>query len=190
MQTSWKNGKEKIYTRAIDISTWEYDAERIVVEGFLRDDRYQDTHTVTGETFPRGTLHHMSIRLLVNCSTLVIEDLDMELLSVPREVCRETMGFLAPVKGMTIARGFTARIKKLVGGPKGCAHVVELLLAMAPAVLQGVAAARSRRPSGVDDGQSKIILQYLINTCHAWREDGPFVEAYAQKIKAMTKSAL
>lgn len=177
MQTSWNNGSEKIYARAIDISTREYDEETIIVEGFLRDDRYQDTHTITGETFPRGTLHHMSIRLLVNCSTLVIEDLDMELISVPREVCHETMGFLAPVKGMTIARGFSARIKKLVGGPKGCAHVVELLLAMAPAVLQGVTAARSRRPSSMDAGQSKIILKYLINTCHAWREDGPFVKA-------------
>lgn len=187
MQTSWNNGKGKIYTRAINISTWEYDAEKIVVEGFLRDDRYQDTHTITGETFPRGTLHHMSIRLLVNCSTLVIEDLDMELISVPREVCRETMGFLAPVKGMTIARGFTARIKKLVGGPKGCAHVVELLLAMAPAVLQGVAAARSRRPSSVDAGQSKIILKYLINTCHAWREDGPFVEMHKEMIQKALK---
>jgi hypothetical protein len=183
MQTTWKTGGEKIHARIIDISTREYDAERIIVEGFLKEDRYLDTHTITGETLPRGTIHHMVIRLLVNCSTFVIEDLDMELISVPRDFCRETMGFLAPVKGMTIAPGFTAKVKKLVGGNKGCTHVMELLLAMAPTVVQGVATRRAHRPSGVDTEQAKMILKYLINTCHAWREDGPFVEMHKEMIQ-------
>ena len=187
MQTNWKARGENIHQRIISISTFEYDEERIIVEGFLKDDRFLDTHSITGETFPRGTIHHMSIRLLVNCSTFVIEDLDMELLSVPREVCRETMGFLAPVRGMTIARGFTARIKKLVGGNKGCTHVVELLLAMAPTVLQGAATHRAQSGARMNSEQAKMILKYLINTCHAWREDGPFVAMHKKMIRLKTE---
>ena len=183
MPDSWKTSREKIHGRTISISTYEHDDQRIVVAGFLKDDRFVDTRVITGEAFPRGTIHHMGLWLLVNCSTLVIEDLEMELISVPREICRETMGFLAPVKGMTIARGFTAKVKKLAGGEKGCAHVLELLLAMAPATLQGVATHRALNPSRVDSGQAKMILKYLVNTCHVWREDGPFVAAHRKWIE-------
>lgn len=187
METTWKNRRERIHSRAISISTYEYDGERIIVEGSLKEDRHLDTHAITGETFPHGVIHHMSIRLLVNASTFVIEDLDMELLAVPRAICRETMGFLAPVKGMTIARGFTTRVKKLVGGNKGCTHVLELLLAMAPTVLQGVATHRANRPSRVDSDQAKMILKHLINTCHAWREDGPFVAMHREMIERIAR---
>lgn len=176
MQAIWNTKGEKLHTRNIEISTYEYDGERIIVDGVLKDDRFQDTYALTGETFPRGVIHHMCIRLLVNCSNLLIEDIDVDLTAVPREFCRETTECLAPVKGLTITRGFTSKVKKLAGGSKGCIHLLELLLAMAPAVFQGVAAHQSRKPSGVDSEHAKLILKYLINTCHAWREDGPFVE--------------
>ncbi|MEN6639253.1 MAG: DUF2889 domain-containing protein, partial [Smithella sp.] len=81
MQTLWKSKKKTLHTRKIEISTYEYDGQRILVEGFLKDDRYQKTHALTGETFPRGVIHHMGIRLLINCSSFVIEDVDAELIS-------------------------------------------------------------------------------------------------------------
>lgn len=182
MQTQWQLKGKKLHTRKIDVSTYEYDDDRIMVEGSLKDDRFQDTHAITGETFPRGVIHHMGIRLLVNCSTLVIEDIDVELISVPRDICRETAECLAPIKGLTITRGFTAKVKKLAGGNKGCTHLLELLLAMAPAAVQGFAAYRSQKKSGVNPEQAKFILKYLMNTCHAWREDGPFVEVHKKMI--------
>ena len=72
MPTNWSAKDKKIHSRHIEVSTFEYDGDRIIVEGLLKDDRFQDTHTITGETLPRVVIHHMGIRLLVNCSTLVI----------------------------------------------------------------------------------------------------------------------
>jgi hypothetical protein len=91
---------------------------------------------------------------------------------------------------MIITRGFTAKVKKLVGGTKGCTHLLELLLAMAPAPVQGFAAHQSRKPAAFDPDRMKFILKYLINTCHAWREDGPVVQMHSKKIQAMTKDAV
>ena len=182
MQTNWSSKGKRLHTRIIETSTYEYDGQRIIVEGFLKDDRFQDTHAVTGETFPRGVIHHMGIRLLVNCSTLAIEDIDVDLIAIPRDVCRETIECLAPVKGLTITRGFTTKIKKIAGGSKGCNHLVELLLAMAPAAVQGFAAHQSQKPSGVDSEQAGMILKFLINTCHAWREDGALAKMYKKTI--------
>lgn len=170
-----QNKGKKIHARKIEISTYEYDDERIMVEGSLKDNRFQDTHAVTGETFPPGVIHHMSIRLLVNASTLVIEDIEAQLTAVPREACRETIDCLACIKGLAITRGFTSKVKKLAGGNKGCTHLLELLLAMAPAAVQGYAAHRSQKQEGFDPEQARFIMKYLVNTCRAWREDGPFV---------------
>lgn len=125
----------------------------------------------------------MAIRLLVNCSNLLIEDVDVDQISVPREVCRETIDCLATIKGLTITKGFTSTVKKLAGGNKGCTHLVELILAMAPAVFQGFGAHRSQKPSNFDSDHRKMIFEFLVDTCRVWREDGPFVEILKKKIK-------
>jgi len=182
MQSIWKSKGKKLHTRNIEIATYDYDEQRIIVEGFLKDDSFQESYTVTGETFPSGVIHHMAIRLLVNCSNLLIEDIDLDLISVPQEVCRETIDCLAPIKGLTVTKGFTLKVKKLAGGNKGCTHLVELLQAMAPAVFQGFGAHQSQKPSAFDSDQTKKIIQYLTNTCHGWREDGPFVEMLKKKL--------
>jgi hypothetical protein len=182
MQSIWKSKGEKLHSRKIEVTTYDYDEQRMIVEGSLKDDRFQESHAITGEKFPSGVIHHMAIRLLVNCSTLLIEDIDVDLISIPREACRETIGCLAPIKGLTITKGFTAKVKKLAGGKRGCTHLVELILAMAPAAIQGYATYQSRKQAVFDPDRAKMILQFLVNTCHAWREDGPFVEMFKKKL--------
>ena len=182
MQSIWKSKGEKLHTRNIEVTTYDYDEQRMIVEGFLKDDRFQEFHSMTGEKSPSGAIHHMAIRLLVNCSNLLIEDIDVDLISVPREVCRETIDCLAPIKGLTIAKGFTAKVKKLAGGKIGCTHLVELILAMAPAAIQGYATYQSRKQVVFDPDRAKMILEFLVNTCRVWREDGPFVEMIKKKL--------
>jgi len=181
MQSIWKSKGEKLHTRNIEVTTYDYDEQRMIVEGFLKDDRFQESHLVTGEKFPSGIIHHMAIRLLLNCSNLLIEDIDVDMISVPREECRETIECLAPIKGLTITKGFTAKVKKMAGGKKGCTHLVELLLTMAPAAIQGYVTYQSRKPAVPDPDRANMILQFLVNTCYAWREDGPL----AQRFKKM-----
>jgi hypothetical protein len=182
MQSIWKSKGEKLHTRNIEVTTYYYDEQRMIVEGFLKDDRFQESHSMTGEKFPSGAVHHMVIRLLINCSNLLIEDIDVDLISVPREACRETIGCLAPIKGLIITKGFTAKVKKLIGGKKGCTHLVELILAMAPAAIQGYATYQSRKPVVFDPDYEKMILEFLVNSCRVWREDGPFVEMLKKKL--------
>ena len=176
MHTHWESKGQKYHSRSIDVATYEYDAQRLIVEGRLRDDRFHESYTSTGYRLPDGVIHHMSIRLLVNISNFLIEDIAVDLLTVPLEFCWETSQCLAPIKGLTITKGFTAKVKKLVGGKKGCTHLIELLQAMAPAVFQGVSAYRAPRTPGIDPVRAKASLKYLVNTCSAWREEGPFVE--------------
>jgi hypothetical protein len=182
MNSIWLSKGEKIHTRNIEVTAYAYDEQRIIVEGSLKDDRYSYSYTITGEKLPNGIIHHMTIRLLVNCSNLLIEDVDVDMISVPREECRETVESLAPIKGLTITKGFTSKAKKIAGGKKGCTHLMELLLVIAPAAVQGSLAYRSRKQADFDPDRARTILQFLINTCRVWREDGPLVERFKKMI--------
>lgn len=163
---------EKIHTRRIEVTTYDCGQQGVIVEGKLKDDRLQAISRPTGERVPPGTVHHMIIRMMVRGPKLTIEDIDVEMPTVPYEECSETLTSLEPVKGMHIASGFTNNVKELVGGAKGCAHLVALLVSMASAAVQGAWTAVSRRPA-VQSAYRDQAMASIIDTCMVWRKDGP-----------------
>jgi hypothetical protein len=167
--------KQKIHTRKLDIAIYEGSKDSIIVEGILKDDRLLESYLFTGECMSPGTIHHMIIRIEVKGPHLVIEDIEVEMPTVPHEACREIIRCLEPIKGMPIVSGFTSKVKALVGGPKRCIHLLTLLTAMAPAAVQGAYSAMARKP--IDPGPKvKNVLERFKNTCWAWREGGPLME--------------
>ena len=168
---------EKISTRRILINAYSVNESKIVVEGNLVDDRSVDYILTSGEKRSPGSVHDMIIRLLIKGPDLTIEDIEVELPGVPRDDCRETINSLEPIKGLRIASGFTAKVKSLAGGRLGCAHLVALLLAMAPAAVQGFWVNGARKMASVDSiadpENQELVEEYLKNTCWVWREDGP-----------------
>jgi hypothetical protein len=73
---------------------------------------------------------------------------------------------------LPIVSGFTNRVKDLVGGAKGCAHLVALITAMAPAAVQGAWAAMTSKPR---DPATFLpgAMERIKDTCRVWRSDGP-----------------
>lgn len=177
-----KTKYKKIHTRQIDVTTYDCGDDAMILEGRLKDDRFQEIFHSTGENIPPGTVHHMIIRMQVSNPGLTIEDIDVDMPTVPHAECPQTRTSLEPVKGMKISGGFTNRVKDLVGGVKGCAHLVALLVAMASAAVQGSWAAAARKPVEpalyMDKG-----MDLVINTCQVWRADGPMVQKYRLKYK-------
>jgi len=170
-----KTKKLKIHTRRIDIATYEGGSDSIIVEGILTDERLVTSFRPTGESYPPGTVHHMIIRMEIRGPKLVIQDIEVEMPTVPRPECLETLDSLMPIKGIPIVSGFTARVKDLAGGTKGCAHLVALLTAMAPAVVQGAWAAMTREqrdPATYLPGA----VERIKDTCRVWRSDGPMMK--------------
>ena len=170
-----KTKTQKIHTRRIDIATYEGGPDSIVVEGVLKDERLANSYRPSGEALPPGTVHHMIIRMEVRGPKLVIEDIEVEMPTVPMQECRETLDSLTPIKGLPIVSGFTNRVKDLVGGAKGCAHLVALITAMASAAVQGAWAAMTSKPR---DPATFLpgAVERIKDTCRVWRSDGPLVK--------------
>ena len=147
-----------------------------MVAGTLKDERFQEFHALAGEVLPGGIIHHLTIQLLMNATSLLIEDVAVAMKTVPEEACRETCHCLDALKGLAITKGFTVKAKKLAGGKQGCTHLMELLLVMAPAAFQGRITYRGRTPFNLDAQRIRGVITALADTCHAWREDGPIIK--------------
>lgn len=164
----------KIHTRNIEISTYEYDDENIVVEGVLKDDVLIPMY-VSGETRPPHSPHHMSIQMLIESSSLIVKDIAVQMPAVPYKWCKETADSLDPVKGLKIEPGFTSTVRKILREGKRCLHLTTLLFAIVPTVMQGVWTYNVRKPkaAGIPSG---MIENYLVDTCWVWRKGGPRVK--------------
>jgi len=172
--------EKKIHTRDIKIATYAYDDTHIVVEGELNDSRIIPNFSHTGELHPPGNIHRMCIRLLIEIASIRIVRVEIEMPCIPHQECPETIQRFAELEGMRIAPGFTSKVRNAVGGPKGCAHLSGLLMAMASAALQGLWAYHARDRRHAADINS-IANKYLVDTCRVWRQDGPMVARLLKK---------
>ena len=177
-----KSNLQKIHTRNIEVAIYSFEDDAIVVEGRLKDDRLIDSYRSDGDVVRPGVVHNMIIRMKVRGPELIIEDIDVEMPTVPNDDCLETRRSLERIKGMSIVSGFTAKARSLVGGAKGCAHLMALLMAMAPAAVQGAWTAATRLPN---DSQAlkTYSMKRLKNTCYVWRSNGPAFAKYKQSLQ-------
>ena len=174
--------RQKVHTRSIDVATYVHESDAIIVEGRLTDNRLMDSYRAGGAVIPPGIVHDMVIRLIVRGPRLVIEDVDVEMPKFPHEDCDQTRRSLEPVIGMEIVSGFTMKVKERVGGAKGCAHLLALLTAMAPAAVQGAWSAVTSKP--VDDHNfRRHTLDRIKDTCYVWRSHGPALKKYERSLE-------
>ena len=75
-----------------------------------------------------------------------------------------------PLLAPTLLAG-VAGTRELLGGTKGCTHLVELLGPIATTAFQTVYAARAERSKSAGKRERPA----LIDSCHAWASDSPVV---------------
>lgn len=180
---------ERISTRDIRTVIYSSGESHIVAEGWLTDIRLVDWYKFTGERNPAGTLHDLGIVLLIKIPSMVIEDLEVVIKTIPREDCILITDTLRPVIGMSITGGFSSKVRQTVGGVKGCTHLVHLITTMASAVMQGMFAYYSMkipdRKKSANTRSADNMRLNLKNSCITWREDG---ELYKKLSSLVEKS--
>jgi hypothetical protein len=173
-----------IHRRSIVISTYPAGLEAIMIEGVLKDERLRSIFSIsTGEEIGPGVIHEIVLRLLIRGTRLTIDDMEVEYLHMPRTECHKTSDSLRGLIGQNISTGFTSLVKKTFGGPKGCTHLNALLIAMAPAVVQGFwSSVVSRRITPAQASKS-MDAGLLIDSCWVWRSDGPLAREFQETLK-------
>ncbi len=173
---------ERLHNRNISVTTYVYEPDAIALEGRLTDDRFVTTYSLLDELRPAGIVHDMVIRMIVRGPKLIIEAVEVQMLTVPHTDCPQVENSLQPLIGEPITAGFTAKVHQLVGGGQGCAHLVALCRAMASAAIQGAYSMMAQKPTK-ERRSTMQSLKNIIDTCHLWRSDGPLVQNLKKKLK-------
>jgi hypothetical protein len=180
-----KISSDPIHRRLLSLRTYPAGDGEIVVEGSLKDERFQAVYDLSGDRRDEGVIHDLLIRLLVGGVPLRILDAEAEMPHVPRERCRETRDSVKKIIGLEIRSGFGERVHKLIGGVKGCAHLTHLLTVLVQEALHGYWTHKMRKPGAPPRSLEDIDgLVYLVNSCRLWRENGPLV----REIKAIIEN--
>ena len=161
----------------------ELHLRRIEMKGYRRDDglyeidgRVTDTKAQSlvlderGPVPPGQPIHDMWVRLVVD-ESLVVRDIVAVTDYSPYAVCKEATAAMRVIVGEQIRAGWTMRVKSLLGGAKGCTHLMELLIPLATAAYQTLAPARMQRPDTLDSRGRPL----KIDSCYAYAATGAVV---------------
>lgn len=174
----------KIHSRDIRLATYPYRENSIIVEGFLKDERYLPVFDITGDVKPAGVIHHFGIWLTVDSDPLMIRDAEAEMITLPMTECRALADSVAALAGLEIRSGFSRKVRDIMGGPDGCTHLCHLATVMIQEVVQGFFVRKRQTkpplPSSVDTLDNK---EMLIDSCRMWKPDGPKINALERAIK-------
>lgn len=177
-------GCKPVHQRHLEFKSCPLGEDRVLVEGWLRDDRLTTAYQWDGSVTEPGVIHWMGIRMIVEGHPLTITDIEAEMPGVPHERCPETIEAVKRLTGLAITAGYSREVARLTGGVAGCSHLTHLAIAMGPAALHGYWAekARVRRspPTSLDEMPG---LSQLLNSCLLWRDGGPLMEKVKQVIE-------
>jgi hypothetical protein len=179
-------GLEVLHDREYRVRAFRKADDVILIQGAVRDQKPPGLY-LDIDPDPL-TIHHMQIELDVAFPSLEIVRAEVVFESHPNDTCPDITPHYGKLIGLSIARGFTHRVRELFGGPRGCTHTTALLQAMAPVAVQCIwsmrasSAKRSRSHDSTREPvppltpeQRRAMWSMNLNSCHVWDEHGEWV---------------
>ena len=171
---------EVLHNREYTVRAFRKDPN-LLIRGSVRDQKPPNLY-IADDDEPL-TIHHMQVDLEVTFPALEIVAATVVFQMFPNDECPSITEHYDKLVGLSIARGFTHRVRELFGGPRGCTHTTALLQAMAPVAVQcswsmqmsdmrrrGEVPQFARDKSTREERQAHV--RRNLNTCHVWQEGG------------------
>ena len=171
-----------IHTRQYQVHAFRMSDTKFLLRGVVVDEKPAGLY-IEDDPDPIW-MHHMIVDLEIVYPTFLIEKASVEFKNHPHLGCTNITDHYKKLEGMSIARGFNAKVRELFGSSRGCTHIGALLAAMAPVAIQTGWSMRVSSVVDIDDAskspedfQEQRIKQFAstINTCHIWDEHGEMV---------------
>ena len=166
--------REPIHHRRIDCRGYRRKDGLWDIEGHLTDVKsYPFVNRFRGEIRPGDPLHDMWLRLTLDDDLKVIKA-EAATVAGPFAVCPAITPAFARLEGLTIGPGWRRAVNGLLGGVRGCTHLVELLGPLATTAYQTIHTWRAQNNPGVENDRVPAHL----NSCHALARDGEVVREH------------
>lgn len=170
MPLSAPAARELIHTRNIRCQGFRREDGLWDIEGCLVDTRTEAMSTFgRGRIEPGEHLHEMWLRMTVDNHLTVIA-IEACTDHAPYPACPNFPDRFGKLIGERIEPGWTAKVRLLLGGRRGCTHMVELLGPLATTAVQTIYAWRGEVAEPQQDDVSPPAE--FINSCHSLVEGG------------------
>ncbi|MCC6467937.1 MAG: DUF2889 domain-containing protein [Alphaproteobacteria bacterium] len=169
--------REHLHTRHVECRGFQRKDGLWDVEGHLVDTKtYGFDNQWRGRMEPGTPIHQMWLRVTVD-HDMKIHAIEAVTDDSPYKLCADITPEFQKLVGMRMVAGFNARLREMLGGTKGCTHLVELMGPVATAAYQTVFTARGggkwRDPA---PGPKK--KPRFLDTCHALASDSEVVRRF------------
>jgi hypothetical protein len=182
---------DMIHDREYRVRAFRVAADRVLIRGAVRDQKPAGLY-FADDPDPL-TIHHMMIDIEVEYPSFEIVAAGTVIDVHPHGQCQNIVGHYDELVGLSIARGFTHKVRELFGGPRGCTHTTALIQAMAPVAMQCIWSLRAAEfgagaatdagtvdaggtPTEPTPAQQQDMWRVNLNTCHVWAEDSEWVQ--------------
>ena len=138
---------EVLHDREYRVRAFRKRDDLLLIRGAVRDQKPPGLY-IEIDPDPM-TIHHMQIDLEIAFPTLEIVGAQVGIEVHPSAGCPSIESHYDKLVGLSIARGFTHKVRELFGGPRGCTHTTALLQAMAPVAVQCMWSMRASQANAV-----------------------------------------
>jgi hypothetical protein len=152
---------------------WDIEAELVDTKPYTIS-LHERTHVPAGEP-----IHAMTLRVTLD-EAMTVVDIAPAMTFVPFGMCPQVLEPMRAVIGLAIGPGWRRSVERLIGKEQGCAHLRELLFALATAAYQTISPYRShlRRMEGRPAPQTAGQPSFQMGQCMSWGFGSPVMARY------------
>lgn len=176
--------RRQLHSRTITMKGYQRDDGLFDIDGELRDSKHHPWPSwELGVQPPGQPVHHLCVRLTLDVG-YGVHAVAAALPAIPFDECRGTLPPLGSLVGATVSRGWRKAVEAALGGPAGCTHVRELLMAMGTVAYQTIAGEQRRAafealpPSLTQLPAPTAVLPHW-GRCVSWALDGEVLRRVA-----------
>ena len=193
--------REHLHTRTVTCQgflrqdgLWDIEGRIVDVKTYAFENEWR------GKVETGTPVHEMWIRLTID-DRMEIKAVAAATDHSPFQICPDILPNFQRLVGVKIGHGFTREVRSRLGGPQGCTHIVEMLQQVATVAFQTTVSERARTlrkqqkaaaakgapaeatadPVQADAAKAPDKPRrppIVVDTCHAWKGDGPLVQRY------------
>jgi len=172
--------RKLLHLRDITLRGYERDDGMIDIEVHMTDTKtYSWTNRDRGGIAAGEPLHDMWMRVTIN-REMTIQSCEARMDGTPHAICPQVAPNFARLEGLTIGKGFLKSAMGRLHGVEGCTHLRELLQPLATVAFQTMFSLDHGKPR---TSRAEGVPPYLVNTCYAYKEDGPVVRRKLEEAK-------
>ena len=174
MPLSAPKPRTRRHKRVITLEGYEREDGLWDIEGQLVDTKdYDFDNSWRGRVTAGTAVHNMRLRLTVD-DTMTVREVDAAIDAGPHQVCPDIAPAYQVLVGERIKPGWNLRVRELLGGVRGCVHLVEMLGPIGTVAYQTMGPSRAQKKMEQAQGTERRKPARL-DTCHAFASDGEIV---------------